>query len=29
MMGRKEELLRIERERWVAFNELVDRVPAD
>jgi hypothetical protein len=28
-MDRKEELLRIERERWVAFSELVDRVPAD
>jgi hypothetical protein len=28
-MGRKEELLGIERERWVAFSELVDRVPAD
>jgi hypothetical protein len=28
-MGRKEELLRIEPERWVAFSELVDRVPAD
>jgi hypothetical protein len=27
-MGRKEELLRIERKGWVAFSELVDRVPA-
>ena len=28
-MDRKRELLRIERERWVQFCELVDRVPAD
>jgi len=28
-MGRKEGLLRIERERWVAFSELEDRVPGD
>ena len=28
-MDRKEELLRIERERWIAFSDLVGRVPSD
>jgi uncharacterized damage-inducible protein DinB len=28
-MDRKEELFLIERERWVAFADLVDRVPAE
>jgi uncharacterized damage-inducible protein DinB len=28
-MDRKDELLRMERQRWVAFCGLIDRVPAD
>jgi uncharacterized protein (TIGR03083 family) len=28
-MDRKQELLRIERERWAVFRDLVDRVPSD
>ena len=28
-MDRKQELLRIERERWAMFRDLVDRVPID
>jgi len=28
-MDRKQELLRIERERWAVFRDLVDRVPID